>query len=91
MTGHITFHHDAASRIASVVLANPGKMNAIDIGMWRTLRECFERLQTLPPAQAPHAVIVSGAESPNLDPIARHSESAHTGHATVRPCGIHVV
>ena len=61
MTGHITFHHDEASRIASVVLANPGKLNAIDIGMWRTLREHFERLQALPLAQAPRVVIVRGA------------------------------
>ena len=62
MTGHITFHHDETSHIASVVLRHPGKLNAINIGMWRTLRECFERLQTLTPAQAPHAVIVSGAD-----------------------------
>ena len=62
MTGHITFQHDEASRIASVVLANPGKLNAIDIGMWRTLRKCFERLQALPPVQAPRVVVVSGAD-----------------------------
>ena len=35
MTGTITFHADAGDGVAQVVLANPGKLNAIDIAMWR--------------------------------------------------------
>ncbi len=59
MPGSITFHHDAP--IARVVLANPGKLNAIDIAMWRELRALFEGLQALPAANAPRAVIVCGS------------------------------
>src|SRR3954468_4185891 len=61
MTGSVTFH-PATDGVARVVLANPGKLNAIDIAMWRELRTLFESLQALPPEQAPHAVIVSGAD-----------------------------
>lgn len=45
-----------------VTLSNPGKLNAIDIGMWHALRAEFERLQALPHADAPVAVIVCGAD-----------------------------
>jgi enoyl-CoA hydratase/carnithine racemase len=61
MTGSVTFH-PAADGVARVVLANPGKLTAIDIAMWRELRTLFETLQALPAAQAPRAVIVSGAD-----------------------------
>lgn len=44
-----------------MTLSNPGKLNAIDIGMWRELRAFFERLQSMPAAAAPRAVIVCGA------------------------------
>ena len=47
---------------ARVTLANPGKLNAIDIAMWRELRSVFERRQALPSVDAPHAVIVRGAD-----------------------------
>lgn len=53
---------DTGADWARVTLANPGKLNAIDIAMWRELRAVFERLQALPEADAPHAVIVCGAE-----------------------------
>jgi len=46
---------------ARVTLANPAKLNAIDMAMWRELRATFERLQALPEADAPHAIIVCGA------------------------------
>lgn len=59
MPGSITLQHDAP--IARVVLANPGKLNAIDIAMWRELRALFEELQALPAADAPRAVIVCGS------------------------------
>ena len=61
MTGSITFQRDARAAIAQVVLANPGKLNAIDITMWRELRELFERLQAEPLDTAPRVVIVRGA------------------------------
>ena len=60
MPGSITLQHDAP--IARVVLANPGKLNAIDIAMWRELRALFEGLQALPCANAPRAVIVCGSD-----------------------------
>jgi enoyl-CoA hydratase len=49
-----------AGGIATVTLANPGKLNAIDIAMWRELRTVFEQLQARAAAEAPHAVIVRG-------------------------------
>jgi enoyl-CoA hydratase/carnithine racemase len=51
--GRITFQHDAP--IARVVLSNPGKLNAIDIAMWRELRALFERLQALPAGERSRA------------------------------------
>lgn len=60
MPGSITWQHDAP--IARAVLANPGKLNAIDISMWRELRASFERLQAMPHEAAPRAVIVCGAD-----------------------------
>ena len=47
---------------ARLTLANPGKLNAIDIAMWRQLRASFERLQAMREADAPHAVVVCGAD-----------------------------
>jgi len=62
VAGSVDLHHDADATIARVVLAHPGKHNAIDIAMWRALRATFERLQQLPASAAPHAVIVCGAD-----------------------------
>jgi enoyl-CoA hydratase/carnithine racemase len=59
MAGSVSFEIDGP--LAHVVLANPGKHNAIDIAMWRELRSVFERLQALPADAAPRAVIVAGA------------------------------
>ena len=59
MAGSITLAR--AGALAVLTLANPGKRNAIDIAMWRELRRLFERLQALPAADAPRAVIVCGA------------------------------
>jgi enoyl-CoA hydratase/carnithine racemase len=61
MTGSISFHPADADGVARVVLANDGKLNAIDIAMWRALRSRFEALQAEPQTQAPRVVIVSGA------------------------------
>lgn len=54
---------DMAADCARVTIANPGKLNAIDVAMWRELRLMFERLQTMPTVDAPHAIIVCGADS----------------------------
>ena len=63
MAGSVTLDHDAAAGVATVTLANPGKLNAIDIGMWNALRAVFERLQSMTPAEAPRAVILRGADA----------------------------
>jgi enoyl-CoA hydratase/carnithine racemase len=60
MPGHITLKSADAAGVARVTLANPGKLNAIDISMWRELRALFERLQAIAPDDAPRAVIVAG-------------------------------
>jgi enoyl-CoA hydratase len=62
MTGGTVEWADAgALGVARVTLSNPGKLNAIDIGMWRALRALFERLQSLAAEHAPRVVIVCGA------------------------------
>ncbi|KNZ30964.1 MAG: hypothetical protein AD742_19420 [Methylibium sp. NZG] len=58
MAGSVTLERAGAT--ARVRLANPGKLNAIDMAMWGELRSVFERLQALTPADAPRAVIVCG-------------------------------
>lgn len=60
MAGSISLQPAGDDGVATLTLAHPGKLNAIDIVMWRELRAQFERLQALPPAQAPRAVIVRG-------------------------------
>jgi enoyl-CoA hydratase len=61
MGGTVQWADASPSGVARVVLSNPGKLNAIDIAMWRELHALFARLQGLPPEQAPRAVIVCGA------------------------------
>ena len=60
--GTLSVRAAAADGVAHVVLANPGKLNAIDIAMWRELRRVFEALQALPAPDAPRAVVLSGAD-----------------------------
>ncbi|MCW5665714.1 MAG: enoyl-CoA hydratase/isomerase family protein [Piscinibacter sp.] len=62
MAGTVTLAPTGADGVATLTLAHPGKLNAIDIAMWRELRALFERLQALPPGEAPRAVIVRGAD-----------------------------
>jgi len=62
MPGSIAFEPAGASGVARLTLAHPGKLNAIDIAMWRALRECFVQLQALAPSEAPAALIVCGAD-----------------------------
>jgi enoyl-CoA hydratase len=61
MGGTVQWADASPSGVARVVLSNPGKLNAIDIGMWRELRARFEHIQRLPLDAAPRAVIVCGA------------------------------
>jgi enoyl-CoA hydratase len=63
MAGTITLQAADAGGVARVTLAHPGKLNAIDIAMWRELRVLFERMQSQPVAEAPRAVIVCGADN----------------------------
>ncbi len=58
MAGSVTL--ERSGHAARVRLANPGKLNAIDVAMWGELRAVFERLQALAPADVPTAVIVCG-------------------------------
>ena len=61
MGGTVAFDAGDAA-VARVTLANPGKHNAIDVAMWRELRALFERVQALPAADAPRALVVCGAD-----------------------------
>ncbi len=60
MAGSVTLNAAGADGLATLTLANAGKLNAIDIAMWRELRALFERLQALPPTAAPRVLIVRG-------------------------------
>ena len=60
MGGSVDFAAAGATGVARLTLANPGKHNAIDIGMWQTLRARFAALQQLPPEAAPRYVLVCG-------------------------------
>jgi len=62
VAGTITLTQGDAEGVALLTLAHPAKMNAIDIAMWRELQALMLHLQAMPPADAPHAVIVRGAE-----------------------------
>ena len=62
MPGSISFQPATNDGVARVVLANPGKLNAIDIAMWRELRALFDTLQAMPTGDAPRAIVVSGAD-----------------------------
>lgn len=62
MSGAILLQPDAGDGVTRVVLSNPGKLNAIDIAMWRELRAVFDALQAEPPQRAARAVLVSGAD-----------------------------
>ena len=58
--GALRFGAPDADGVATLAIANPGKRNALDIGMWRALREGFERWSAMPAAEAPRAVLVHG-------------------------------
>jgi len=60
MTGHVRLHAPTAQApgIARLVIAHPGKLNALDTTMWRELRAAVEGVATA--AQPPRAIIVQG-------------------------------
>lgn len=62
MAGTVTLEPAGADGVARLTLANPGKLNAIDVAMWRELRALFERLQALPPDDSPRVLVVGGAQ-----------------------------
>lgn len=62
MPGSITLQRGDAEGVALLTLANPDKLNAIDIAMWRELHALMLHLQQLSPEEAPHAVIVRGVD-----------------------------
>lgn len=62
MAGTVTLEPAGADGVARLTLANPGKLNAIDVAMWRELRALLERLQALPPDDAPRVLVVGGAQ-----------------------------
>ena len=61
MAGSVTLQEAGADGVATLTLAHPGKLNAIDIAMWRELRALLEALQVRPVDSAPRAVVVRGA------------------------------
>jgi len=59
MSGSIRFERDAGDpRIGRILIAHPGKLGAISVGMWRSLRDIAASLDGMAPAL--HAVIVCG-------------------------------
>lgn len=57
MPGHIHYQPADAHGIARIVIAHPGKLNALDTTMWRELRGVFD---TQVPADAPRVIVVQG-------------------------------
>jgi enoyl-CoA hydratase len=60
MGGSIRLQAADASRIAKVVIGHAGKLNAISVAMWGELQATMQALQSLPPADAPRVVVLSG-------------------------------
>lgn len=60
MAGELRLDLRPGEPTARLTVSNPGRQNAIDVAMWRRLREVFEQLQALPEADAPRAVLVRG-------------------------------
>lgn len=56
-TGHVHFQPADAQGIARLTLANPGKLNALNVRMWHELRGHLEQLRQGP---LPRAIIVCG-------------------------------
>lgn len=64
MAGRIFVARDAApsaTDIATLVISNPGKLNAIDLGMWRQMKEALDELAVDPQL---HCLRVRGDNTP---------------------------
>jgi enoyl-CoA hydratase len=58
MSGHVALAAPDANGVARLTLANPGKLNALSVAMWRELRAHFARLNAMP--QGVRVLIVQG-------------------------------
>ena len=59
-TGSVRLQPADAAGVACVLIANPGKLNALSVGMWRELRAVFDGLRGA--AETPRALLIRGAE-----------------------------
>jgi enoyl-CoA hydratase/carnithine racemase len=57
MTGHVHYHPADAQGIAQIVFDNPGKLNALDVPMWRELRDVVVKQV---PENAPLVIVLRG-------------------------------
>ena len=57
---HIRLEPTDALGIATLRIANPGKMNALSLGMWRELRAVFDGVQHVD--EPPRVIVVRGAD-----------------------------
>ena len=57
---HIRLEATDASGVATLRISNPGKMNALSLGMWRELRAVFDAV--LHAAEPPRVIVVRGAD-----------------------------
>jgi enoyl-CoA hydratase len=57
---HIRLEPADAAGIATLRIANPGKMNALNLGMWRELRAVFDGVQQA--ETPPRVIVVRGAD-----------------------------
>jgi enoyl-CoA hydratase len=58
MTGQIHFSPASPQGIAEVVISHPGKLNALDTAMWKSLRAGFDDLRSRP--RPPRVVVIRG-------------------------------
>ena len=57
-TGHVHFHPADAQGIARLVISHPGKLNALNVTMWRELREHLAAVRAAP--KPPRVIVVQG-------------------------------
>ncbi len=57
---HIRLEATDANGVATLRISNPGKMNALSLGMWRELRAVFDAV--LQAAEPPRVIVVRGAD-----------------------------
>ena len=57
---HIRLEATDANGVATLRISNPGKMNALSLGMWRELRDVFDAVQHTD--EPPRVIVVRGAD-----------------------------